>query len=523
MLFTLIRIASTHRVFSQTFDENIHIAAGYERLTSGRIMDPEHPPLARVLFALPFRTFPMPSAGEWEWYRRGNELIGHGGDYVRNLAHARLGNLVFVLAGLFGVTWWGWLLFGRSAAVCALILFASLPPVLAHGGLATTDMAGAAALPCAAAALHMLLERVTWSRAFLLAIATGLGLLTKMSFVPFFGMTVIVMLIARRRLPLRHLAASFVVAAFIVWAAYSFTIGTMAHADAGAAPAATRVFGSPRLASITLPAPMYWVGLLLLEQHDIFGHEAYLLGHVSTRGWWYYFPIAFAVKTPLPFLIVAACAAVLAIRRRQHAELIVIAAGILAISMTSHINIGVRHILPMYAPLAVLGGWIVTEWRRITAPLAIWLVIGSAIAHPDYLPWMNVLAGRDPSRVLADSNYDWGQDLLRLARECRKRNIHQLGATLFTTADTSMFGMPQRHEIAWHDPETGWIAISATQLRVARAKDPNAFSWLLRSGPYETIGKTIRLYFVSGRSSVQARVRARASSRSCSRTPCRPV
>lgn len=141
-----VRIIATYSVFSQTYDEPAHIAAGMQWLDKGLYTyETLHPPLARVAVAfLPFLDG-LRSMGQndtWqEMWRDGNEILHARGSYYWNLALARLGVLPFFLLAT-GVVWgWSRRLFGNTTALLATILFTTLPPILAHSGLATTDMA----------------------------------------------------------------------------------------------------------------------------------------------------------------------------------------------------------------------------------------------------------------------------------------------------------------------------------------------------------------------------------------------
>ena len=140
--FSLARVAATHRVFSQTSDENIHLAAGYDILVKHDWMtDIHHPPLSRVFFALPFIHTPEPAATEKN--ARGNALLFRNDRYTQNLAAARLGNLLFLAIGIVAVARWAMRLLSPAAGLLAAALFAMLPVVLAHAGLATTDRGSA--------------------------------------------------------------------------------------------------------------------------------------------------------------------------------------------------------------------------------------------------------------------------------------------------------------------------------------------------------------------------------------------
>ncbi len=493
---SMARVAATHHVFSQIFDEAAHVAGGYEIVTHGAFdYDMYHPPLARVLFALPFIGIEVPPTNNPVVL--GNELLTQNNAYVANLTLARFSNLLFLALGIVGVALWGRHLFTPLVGLLAALLYASLPPILAHAGFATTDMAATATLTLAFYALTLFLEESSWRRTIFLGIAVALGLLAKFSFIPYFGVGALVLVIVRRRFPIGRIAAAIAIAFIVFWAGYGFTIGTLAETDPQAVAMAQEVFGSPRLATIPLPAPAYVTGILILKHHDALGHEAFLLGEVRTQGWWYYFPVALFFKTSIPFLVLAIAGIVLAARQRP--ELPLIAAAILAVAMTSHINIGVRHVSPLYAPLAICGALAITAWPRMRAgaiALVLWLVVGSVAAHPDYLPWFNGFA-RHPETILSDSNLDWGQDVLRLAETARRLHIQRMTVSLFTTTPRDRVGLPPLEPMRVMQPIRGWFAISETSIVFGRGRTPELRAWLdglLAGKPYIRVGKSIRLY-----------------------------
>lgn len=486
-----VRVALTHRVFSPTYDEPVHVAAGFDYLTSHRYtLDKQHPPLARAFFALPFRHVTVPE--NLRWSDRGNAVLSSSGDYLAGIAAARRGNLFFLVAAIGGVALWAFELFGPAHAVIAAALFSLLPPVLAHGGLATTDMSGAAALPFALLALHRLLEN---RGSFVpLGIAIGLGLVTKFSFAPFFAVSAMVMLAARRHVPVRRLVAAAAIAFAIVWTVYLFDFGTMSSVDPVAPLLADAVLHLPAVAHIPLPAPLFFDGILGVRLHDLGGHPSFLLGRVYQTGTRIYFPVALAVKTPLAFLALAA----IGIFRRRNLTLTLISAAIFAVAAASSINIGIRHLLPLYAPLSLVAAdGCVALWngqRVVAGAAAAWLVVASFLAHPDYLPWMNALAGNHPEQVLSDSNFDWGQDAARLATVCRANGVTSLGVALFGTADLRRLGVLATHAIDPHRAASGWIAISESVLQPALATDRLAYRWLVNGRRFLRVGRTIRLY-----------------------------
>ena len=468
-LIAAVRVASTHRTFSAVIDEPAHIAAGYEWLSGSYRLDAEHPPLARVLAAIPLRLLGAPEPVEKLPPKRGNELLLYEGQYTRNIALARLGNLLFLVIAIFAVAFWAALYLGEGGGIVAAALYSLLPPVLAHAGVATTDMAAAAFIPLALYAFA--------KRSWLLGPVIGLGMIAKLSFVIFFGAGVLVILALRRFRP--RVVVPLLVAITIVWAGYRFEFGTLATSGYRALEKVEYVFGAPGAwfaKHVPIPAPSYVIGLVEVKLHDIRGHNAFLLGETSREGWWYYFPVALFFKSPLPLLLL------FAIGVRHVREPALVAVAILAVAMTASINIGVRHLLPVYAPMAIVAA-AAFRHRVIAFVLLVWLAVNSALAHPDHIAWFNETA-RHPERILADSNLDWGQDVLRLRDRIRERGITNLHGAIFASAPLRELGI----EIA-EGPSDGWVVVSETTL----AMTGSGFEYL-QHRRYERVGKTIRLY-----------------------------
>jgi hypothetical protein len=155
-----------------------------------------------------------------------------------------------------------------------------------------------------------------------------------------------------------------------------------------------------------------------LRMHNYDGHLSYLFGELSTRGWWYFFPVVLVFKTPLPFLVLA-LASCIWLRRapREHWIPLACAAAILISVLPSSINIGVRHILPIYPLLTIPAGLaaarLIESASRAPRILGGFLILAqiavSAAAHPNYIAYFNELALGKPERIRVDSDLDWGQ------------------------------------------------------------------------------------------------------------------
>lgn len=394
------RIVSTYAVFSHTIDEPDTIAAGMEYLSIGKYLyEDTHPPLGRVFTAIgPYlsgeRFHPGPNS-----YFEGYRILGHDAHYDRVLALARLGILPFFWIGSLVVYLWAARIRGPAAALLAVLVYTTIPPVLAHAGLATTDMALGVMTPAAALAAICWAERPDRRRSLALGALVALACVSKFSALLYLPAGFLAMW-ACHRTPSTHRhwkAAALVLAtaALVVWAVYGFS------------------FARVDFLHLRLPAPRFFSGIHSVYVHNQTGHPSYLLGRRSANGFWYYFPVVLALKTPLALLLLAAAA--LCLRKRTGAALpLAFAGAILAVAMTSHIDIGVRYILPIYAGLAVAAGCLAATARSPLAKTAVaallaWQLLSGDLQHPDYLAYTNEITGSHPERYLADSDLDWGR------------------------------------------------------------------------------------------------------------------
>jgi len=178
VLIALIRIVSTWRVYTATFDEPPHLAAGMEWLDrGGYTYEEKHTPLARVAIALGPYLDGLRSTGKPGIWAEGNAILNQRGEPRRALTLARLGILPFFVFSVLLVFVWARSLANDETALLAVLAFTSVPPVLAHSGLATTDAATMATVCATIFALVRWLERPTPGRTAVLGVAAGLALL----------------------------------------------------------------------------------------------------------------------------------------------------------------------------------------------------------------------------------------------------------------------------------------------------------------------------------------------------------
>jgi 4-amino-4-deoxy-L-arabinose transferase-like glycosyltransferase len=419
----------------------------------------------------------------------------------------------------------------------ATFLFTTSPVVLAHAGLATTDMAATATFTLALYAFIHFLEKPSYPRATNLGIATALAVLSKFSalvFLPVCGLTIL----ATRWLNLRRaretmrpigstswvraIALSALAMFLVVWAGYRFSLSSATTEAARPHYAIDQLVGAggtlhnlayAMAESPFIPAPALFQGLAKVRFKEAQGHRSYLLGQVRQTGWWYFFPVALAVKSTIPFLILAALGIWYLLRSPDRDWIaiapVVAAVTILLACLPSRINIGVRHILPIFPLLAIVGGvgacklW--TNLRKnyvgpiIVVLLLIWQLASSLRAHPDYLAYFNEFAGPHPDRILLDSDLDWGQDLLRLGPYLKQKHIDNVSIAYAGSPklDLNKFDLPPFQVLAPGQHATGWIAISLLRLKVGEydiAGDD--FSWLEAFQPVDVVGRSIWLYYI---------------------------
>ncbi len=534
--------ASTWRVFGNTWDEPEHLAAGLELLDQGKYTyDIQHPPIARVLLALgPWlagarsENTPPPN-GEPE----GQKILYAEGHYDLYLSLARAGTLPF-LALLVVVTFlWARTVTTPWISVGASLLVAVTPAVLGHGALATIDIAAASTTLLALWLARRWLGSGRITDAMALGVGTGVALGTKLSALPFAGIGGPLLLLlagwarrARRVKPVvsgRRWALGAALVVFLVLVILTLAYGGgfiyLTNAQHKFSQTLWYLFGFNGFWHDLAYQLFSWVkvpeavkgflgGVEAVSVHNQNGHLSYLLGDSRAQGWWYFYVVALTVKTPLPFLVLG-CLGLARLAwcgiRRNEANLLTLPALWLAIlvfvSLFSHINIGVRHVLLLYPLWAIGAAMLLADlwtWCRMVLVGRVRLMVGAGLLlltlwplvvvvreWPDYLAYFNVLAP-DPEQVLVDSDLDWGQDLQRLSRRLQVLQVPSLSFAYDGSALLDREGLPPFRLLGPDERATGWIAVSA----LARVHAPDRFAWLNQYPRVEQVGKTIDLYDV---------------------------
>ena len=508
MCLATLAVVGTYPVFSQTWDEPATLATGMEWLTTGGYhYETQHPPLARVASAMLPYLRGVRSLDNRSMYDEGRALLGEGAQYRRTLFLARLGMLPFFWLLLVTCARWGGRDAGDAGATLATLFAATNPNLLAHAGIAGTDLAPAAFVAAGVFAWMRWREEPTIRRATLLGLALGLGATTKFSALAFLGLSIVlgevVRWLSRRRrndtrarlVPWRSMIVSAAGAALAVWAVYRFHVGPITPGG------------------VPVPAPEFFGGLRAFFTHGSGGHPAFLLGEVRLRGWWYYYLVVLAVKTPLPLLALAIAGGAYAVRawRTEGWTALVPVVGVIGVlvpALLSRVDLGVRIVLAIYPFLAILAArGATTAWRSIgtrtqlvarrgaVAVLVAGMFLTGARTWPDYLAYFNPVAGRRPERVLVDSNLDWGQDLYRLADTVHARGIDSIRVHYFGSSQLSSVGLTNARRLARDERTTGWVAASETFL--AGVWSDTSLRWLARRTPVARIGPSMRLYYIA--------------------------
>lgn len=496
---------------SITNDEIVHIPAGYYHLVTGEFqLNNEHPPLVKMWAALPLLFVqpdepPAPKTENenfmertwgfherfWQANRARFQTVTFWPRLMMIPITLAFGALIFVFARK---------LFGETAALISVALYVLEPTVLAHGRIVHTDVPAALVYLLFFFTLHYYSEAPGLKRALLLGLACGVALLTKFSMlvvVPVLAVYLLARLFVnwrdsrQRSQVFIHGGLVTVVILFLVNAAYSFQHPALEASDMRwvemKSPALLGfVTAGIRVLSKIIPT-YYLFGVYNIEVHNHYGHATSLLGQYSDLGWWYYFPVAFALKTTLPFLVLAIAALGWAVwrltikhkgKRDKRFLWLVVPVGIYAaISLTSHINIGIRHFLPVYPFLFIAGGALLAQLLHVRKKLGIavlvvlfgWMSFEAVRTFPDYTPYMNQLASRHPRwYYLSDSNVEWGDDVGALAAYLKAR-----GETKVRAALSAGWSSLRLYDVEYLDftsmppgstPETRYVAIGASEL-----------------------------------------------------------
>ncbi len=501
VLFTLL-IGGAGRI-SATADEFAYIAGGYA-LVSGEagvldvLTQRGYPPLMPALQGA-FVTVGETDVGVADlagWPDAFDIYVGGFHDALlspdRALFMGRIPTIWLTVLMAAVVSRWARTAFGRPAGLIALGLVLVDPTLLAHGRLATTD-AGIACFGVASLYSAWRWTRVgRWRWALACGVLSGATLLTKASgplWLACAGLLLAGGVVRRRRIEslsttVPQVGATVAVAFLILWAAYGFHWEPLGETG------------------LSVPAPAYWRSAFYLTGYE---SVSFALGERQMQSWWWYFPLSFLIKNPLPMLLLWFTGmAVLLLglplgkparlwgtthSRLALATLTFFPAVYFTVAIAQGMNIGYRHILPVHPLLhiAAAGGLAALcrgralVWRWALAGCGVWCAMATLRMYPNEIAFFSALIGgpTEGYRYLVDSNLDWGQDAYVLAQ--------------YLAEHPDVRHEPPSTKLS---PAPGRYIIGASALQGVGCADIHAYEWFRHTEPVEQVNYSLLVYDV---------------------------
>lgn len=577
VLAAFIIAVSVVLAFASVWDDSIivdevpHIGAGYSYLVKQDMrLNPEHPPLAKDLAAIPLlfvnlkqdvfdsKFWQTDINGQWNFGRRLIFNSGNDADLIKHLVKPPM--LLFFILSAILIFKWGRKLYGDLGGIIALVLFAFSPTVIAHSRFVTTDMPALFGVLLATYCLIRHFKNPTRKSLLWAGLTFGIALLLKFStflLVPFFILLAVMYGLIRVHNKFRTAGQLvwctikvFVIGfVLVVWPVYYFhtynypperqyrdtqdllsSYGNRKFAD-------TVVWASDK--PVIRAAAQYGLGLLMVTQRTVGGNTTYFLGEVSRFGWRKYFPIVYFIKEPLAWwgmVVVVLLFTALQWRyrvkewpnrsyhlvRKYPEEFAMLLWLVIywGASIKGTLNIGVRHLLPVYPFTILLVSGQISKFLNLYSSKALklmlalllsWYIFENMRVYPYYLTYFNQIVGGSSGgyKYVVDSNLDWGQDLVRFSNWVKENNIPKIEFDYFGWADPSYY-LKDRYvwtsstkykdgrDFVTRNQSDGWLAVSATFLMGSQGphdqpKSPN-YLWLNSYQPVTIIGNSIFVF-----------------------------
>jgi 4-amino-4-deoxy-L-arabinose transferase-like glycosyltransferase len=505
------------RALSFSMDEPLHIAAGYAFLARGvdslwHLSYYIQPPLPGIVGAfLIYATNPAilieTLAG---WGENFVEYTASFFPYIQPMERAEiLSRVPVMLMSLLVVAlvyrWTVRLTRAPLAGLLAVIALTFDPLFRAHSRFATTDMGATLMAAVAAYATWRWFQVPSWPRAFVLGLCLGSALVTKFSSILYIassGVTILWKLITTRRWEHGAQGAiSFIVALLVPWAFYGWETGRVTHFP------------------IPVPAHLYWQTLLDVNR-SAGGRIFIAFGELRFGSHWWYFPLNFLIKNPIPWLIAVAWGGLSLLKAKRRWQtwipVAIYPAVYGSIAIVQGMNVSYRHFLPVHPFLAMLAAYGV--WRAIRRKarylLAMWSLLGlwyigeTFWIFPDELAYFNQLVG-GPSgapRYLVDYTQDWGQSMKQLRAYLDAHPGPEPYVVYYTHVRPEYYGIRYRslspspgatHQVTSFYPQPGRYAIGITTLYGLVGRDRMELEWFRRATPRAMVGHAYYVYEVN--------------------------
>ncbi len=443
---------------SQIVDEIPHVGAGYSYLVKQDMrLNPEHPPLAKDLAALPLLFMNLKdtvfSSVQWnkntnDQWEFGRKLIYNSGNNANHITFfSRLPMLLFYILAAILIFKWGTELYGDTGGILALIIFLFSPTIMAHSRFVTTDVPALFGTLASIYTFTRYLQTLTRKHLIIAGVVLGLALLMKFStflLLPFLAaMAIIHGLVSKQHQllhafkALRNALIIFAIAFIgVVWPVYGFHVlnypveRQLADTTDLMSSQGNRTLADTVVWMADKPfiraLGQYFLGFMMVVQRSAGGNTIYFLGEVKMQGGPLYFPLVYFMKEPLAWwglVFIGLMGAIYRITqvkqstkktidwiRNHFPESVMIAwlAFYWFISMRSTLNIGVRHMLPAYpfmillitGQVARLADWLRTKEREFIkafsltiASLLGWYIYENVHSFPNYLSYFNQSVG----------------------------------------------------------------------------------------------------------------------------------
>ncbi len=559
ILFIFMILASAFISFylawtdSLTTDEKAHIPAGYSYVNHGDFrLNPEHPPLLKSLSGFSLLVTKKVWGGNdfinkqsWtqgdQWQAGEDFIFNSKNNADRLIFIARIPTILFYLGVGLVLFFLLQNIFNKWIGLAGSSMFLFSPSIIAHSHLATTDIPITFFFLTTVVSFYFFLtlndeKKRKWF--YLTLVSLALAFLTKFSAVVLLPIMFLMIIaysfyksrqeIIRPGIVFKKVFLDFLktiglmlvliyVIYFLVCLKYSpGTYQNLVNSSFSfTKEQGLRDFLNIFSTSIILkPIGQFLIGFLMVVFHVGGGHTAYLLGEISNKGWWYFFPIAFFFKVTIPTMILFITGIIFGFikRKRKYIYLLVSSVFVVIvyfiISMLGSLNLGIRHLLPIFPfvfiiiSIGIYEIWkLKNDWpRAIVTILFLWHVFGSFINFPSYLSYFNQFAvGKSKKDILIDSSLDWGQDLKRLKKYVDKRGIKKIKIDYFGGADSKYyFGTNYSEYYSYLGKTKGWLAVSASN--IVMSEDPysslphESYKWLGKYEPEKIIGDSIYVY-----------------------------
>ena len=487
LIILSLQLLLSIRQQTQTWDEANHIYAGYRSWTDADFgLNPEHPPMAKLLATAPLLSSPLKTPKLEDRYFKEEAFLGgkeflYQNDADSILLRTRIATATFTLLLAVLVFLGAKEMFGTGAAFIALTLLTFDPNLLAHGAVVTTDAALSCFMFASVYAFYRYVKAPSVWRLSVVGISTGLALAAKHTGALVFPILLLLAVcevvrnlissetlnaVGKQTLRLgASLVAATVIALAVLWAFYGFRYAARPHGLQLNPPLTAYVqdlkphetWLVSTLARWHVLPESYLYGLADVRLTANF-YTSYVLGKIYAHGVWFYFPIAFLIKSTIGFMALLLLALVaIATRRlscwREILFLLVPPVFYLIVAFAVGMNIGVRHILPVYVFLSVLIGgaaWALIrhnrKWARLVIALLLIHAFSSLRTFPVYLAYSNELWGGPSNtyKYLTDSNVDWAQQLKATKQYLDQRGVRDCWFVYFGEgiADYKYYGIP---------------------------------------------------------------------------------